>query len=470
MQAWENFLQVLEKDLGAETVKKWLRPLRVLHFDACNLYLEAQDSFQVLWFEEHVRPTVESKLYNNNYKKIKVHLTQNKEANVVQKEQQKLSKAQEKVEKQLFDQRIIFASDELDSHSRLDTFVVNDQNLLAYKLLSELTGYSSEIQDQGSSKIELTTFNPIYLHGPTGSGKTHLLIATQSLLRQQGLRVVYTQAKTFIENVVRALRLGEIQKFRDVYRCVDVLLVDGVQAFSKKGATQEEFFHTFNTLHVQGKLILLAADVSPGELTSIEPRLVSRFEWGISLGLEPVEGDDLVLVAHKKAESFGLSLDRNVCAFLCEHLNSPKSVSQAIEALVLRTHLQRQSGEKSWKVMDISSVKVILKDLFEKEKKFVLTPDKIIDTVANHYGVPSQEILGRSQNRECALPRQVAMHLCRDLLKMPYVKIGDIFSRNHSTVMSSIRQVKGRLGSKESQFCSSVVRIQKEIEHAKCNV
>lgn len=431
MQAWEEFLKAQEVELGLETIQKWLRTLKIQRFDACNLYLEAKDSFQALWFEEHIRNKAQQKFINGNNKRIKIHLSV---ANTPQRAKKTKTANKEKDFKAPFE----LTFDELDPLCLFPYFISTEENLLSHQLLLEIAGLSPQIHS-----TQLGTFNPIYLYGSGGSGKTHLLMSLAHALKAQGLKVIYVRAETFTDHVVTAIRAGEMSVFRQAYRNIDVLLVDDVHVFSRKGATQEEFFHTFNTLHLEGKQIILASECSPQDLQLIEPRLVSRFEWGIVLPLKPLRPGEMrnLLIAKAKALHFELPL--KIADYLIETFKSnAKALIKGLEALVLRLHLD---AKHSITALSVTATKALLIDLIEEEQKTAITPQKIIQAVAEQYGIRTEDILGKAQTRECALPRQLAMHLCREQLKMPFMKIGDLFSRDHSTVMSSVKSIQKSL-------------------------
>lgn len=432
MQAWEQFLQQQEAELGSETVQKWLRSLKIQRFDACNLYLEAKDSFQVLWFEEHIRGKVQVGFVNGNNRRIKIHLSI---ANTPVGS--KKSQAQVKGNKDIRNTLFQLTFDELDPLCLFQYFVVSPDNQLTHKLLCELAGLSN------STSTSLGTFNPLYLYGPAGSGKTHLLMSLTQSFRAQGLKSIYVRAELFTDHVVKAIRAGEMSTFRQAYRNADILLVDDVHVFSRKGATQEEFFHTFNTLHLAGKQIILSANCAPQELQLIEPRLVSRFEWGIVLPLKSVHAEELKNLLQVKAQALHFSLPTKISDFLVENFTSnPKALVKAFEAMVLRLHLDSHHSVQN---LSVAAIKSLLSDLLNEEQQAALTTRKIIQAVAEYYGIRSEDVLGKSQTRECALPRQIAMHICREKLKIPFMKIGDLFSRDHSTVMASIKHIQKAL-------------------------
>ena len=454
MRAWEEFLARQERELGKECVEKWLRPLKIIRFDACNLYLEASDSFKALWFEEQMRNRVQKGLYNNNHKQIKVHIAVSSQNNDEQPLQRKKKKSTSPLLSPIFSLRF----DDIDPDASFDNFIISQNNLLAHKLLSE----SSGIDNNTSSSLQ---FNPIYLYGRPGTGKTHLMMATTLALKEAGQKALYVRADTFTEHVVGAIRTAEMQTFRKAYRKVDTLLIDDVEVFSRKGATQEEFFHTFNTLHVEGKQIILSASLPPQELKFIEPRLVSRFEWGIVLPLQMPAKDQMRVILLQKAEKVNFPLEASVSDFLLEVFGaSTKTLIRALDALVLRMHLNQGLGKPTTLPLSLKMVQNILKDLIQEEERAVLTPGKIIRTVADYYGIRMDDILSKSQARESALPRQIAMHLCRKQLRLPFMKIGDIFARDHSTVMASVKQVQKGLETKNHEIAGSINGILKLLD------
>lgn len=452
MKAWDNFIHLQEVELGKETVKKWLRCLSVLRFDAGNIFLEAKDSFQALWFEEHIRAKAEASLVNSNNRKIKVHLSVAGDQKPKEKGVKK-KKNSEVDSNHSFDLRF----DALDPLCTLENFVPSEKNKLIYKVLCELVGSVT------GQTIPLATFNPIYLYGSTGTGKTHLMMSLYHCLVQKGLKVLYARAETFTDHVVGAFRTGQMSLFRQTYRNIDVLLLDDVHVFSRKTATQEELFHTFNTLHVEGKQIVLAANCAPNELHLIEPRLISRFEWGIVLPLEPLAKEELIRVLHQKSKLLGFPLSMKVTEFLVDNFPSnTKSLIKALEALILRLHADVKHPTAQ---LTVYLVKQVLADLLIEEEKMALTPQKIIQAVAEHYGIRPEDILGKAQSRDCALPRQMAMALCRSQLNMPYMKIGDAFDRDHSTVMTSVKQIHQALDTDSEEITSPWQSILKRMKN-----
>lgn len=455
MRAWEEFLELQEIELGKETVSKWLRTIKIKSFDACNLYLEVQDSFQGLWFEEHLRNKVEKTLVNGNNKKIKVHLI------IPSEEPIRKTKGKSK-KKNNFTFETVFKLefDPLDPLFQIDNFIISKQNLLIEKLIQEILS-----NHQKRESAQFSAVNPIYIHSCDSAGKTHLLMALAQTLKKQGLNTIYTKADTFTHHVVTAIRAGEMSQFRQAYRNIDVLLVDDVHVFSRKNATQEEFFHTFNTLHLEGKQIILSASCSPQELQHIEPRLTSRFEWGIALPIYELDKEERCQMLRAKAQALNFPLSPRIEEFLLETFNNHSGrLVKALETLILRLHLnQNQHGRQSNSI-GLVQLRSLLEDLILSEEQTAITPLKILEATAELYGIRMEDILGKTQSRDCALPRQLSMYLCRHQLKMPFMKIGDLFDRDHSTVMTSVKQIQKAIDENNLEIIRSWHTILKKLK------
>lgn len=471
MQAWSDFLQSLEDQLGAKTVQRWLHPLKVMRFDACNLYLEAKDSFHALWFEEHIRDKVSRELVNHSGKPIKVHLSVAESKGKEQKNDKKDKGGKElpsagKAAMPKGPGPFSLGFEALHPHATLEHFAPTSATLLPFKLLCHTAGCNPATgQYDIAAAPELGAFNPIYVYGPKGTGKTHLLMGITEALRRHGIQSLYVRAATFTEHFVAAIRAGQMNAFRHAYRTNDVLIIDDAQTFCGKAATQEELFHTFNTLHVANRQIILSANCAPSELHQVEPRLISRFEWGITLPIPFLEIKQLRTILQKKMETLHFPLHPSVVEFLLEAFVDSTSLVQALEALILRSHLQKQGGvHLSSTQVTLSQAKYYLNDLLRSYAEQSLTPEKILGAVGQTFGIKRDDIMGKGKSREYVLARQLAMYLCRMRLKLPFKKIGEFFNKDHSTVMASVKLIQQGLDENLEGICSAYHSLSRHLQ------
>ncbi len=451
MQAWQDFITVLEKEYGKDTVLKWVLPIKIVKFDAGNLYLEAKDSFQMLWFEEHVKPKAKKYLINNNNRPIKVHI----------KVDEKNSPPQPSAVQETKEEALHFIPDRLELLFSFEQFVSGNQNLVPYQILCKLAGFNPDDYKIEKPGLELATYNPLFLHGSSGSGKTHLMMALAQMLMNRGLKVFFVKAETFTQHVVSAIRLGKMQEFRAAYRHVDVLMIDDIQILSRKNATQEELFHTFNTLHTEGKQVILSSNLAPRFLENIEERLISRFEWGLTLPLERISTPkELQQIIQKRTQFFRFPLKQEVIDYLIKKFSNAKALTKAIEILTIKSHLHKVDTKQ---LLDLEEAKSFLSKFLEEESKEKLTEEKLLQLVSENFGIKIEDMTGKSQSRESVVPRQIAMFLLRKELKLPFMRIGSIFSRDHSTVMSSIKNVQKNIEEQDKELCGYLNEIQRKI-------
>jgi len=245
-----------------------------------------------------------------------------------------------------------------------------------------------------------------------------------------------------------------MEDFRNCYRKIDALIIDDVDQFSKRFATQEELFHTFNHLHIHEKQLILASTTPPALLEEIEERLISRFEWGIVLSVERLQTqEDLQNVLKLKMHRFKLHLDHEIIQKVVTQMKTPKSIEKVVQTLSMAHHQMKSKEE----------IKKIIDNLIAQETKEVLSAEKILDIVSQSFGIKPDDLLNKSQSRDSVLPRQISMYLLRSLLKMPYLKIGKYFDKDHSTVMSSIRQVSKGLEKQHEDLMFHMGQIQRKI-------
>ena len=308
---------------------------------------------------------------------------------------------------------------------RFDSFVVGNSNQLAYAA-------SKSISDNPAG-----SFNPLFIYGGAGLGKTHLIQAIGHEIKRQrpSTKVAYVSAEWFVTEVITGIRYDRMQQVRDRYRTVDALLLDDIQFIAGKERTQEEFFHTFNTLYEAQKQIVFTSDAPPKDIPTLEERLRSRFEWGLVADIQPPDLETKIAILKQKASEKHSELPDEVALFIAERVRS--------NIRELEGHLNRVTAYASLAGHPLTAelAKEALKDLLAKEDK-PITPNEILKVVAAHYGIKVSDLKSKSNARPIAYPRQVAMYICKELTDLSYPEIGKLFNnKHHSTVMYSVEKI-----------------------------
>ncbi|HWF87784.1 MAG TPA: chromosomal replication initiator protein DnaA, partial [Pyrinomonadaceae bacterium] len=279
------------------------------------------------------------------------------------------------------------------------------------------------------------TYNPLYLYGGVGLGKTHLMHACGHAIRarNQHLKLCYISSERFMNDLINAIRYDKTQSFREKYRSVDVLLIDDVQFMAGKERTQEEFFHTFNALYDQQKQIVISSDCPPREIPTLEERLHSRFEWGLIADIEPPDLETKIAILTKKAAQIGVSLPTDVAMFIAGRVKS--NIRELEGSLVRLIAISSLRGEPISK----SLAQDALRNIAKEEESGAITIQQIQKLVASTYKLTGEELVSKNNARQISHPRQVAMYLCKHLTKHSYPEIGRAFGgKHHTTVMHSV--------------------------------
>ncbi len=302
------------------------------------------------------------------------------------------------------------------------------------------------------------SYNPLFIYGDSGLGKTHLMYAIINHLRQNNpdVNIIYIKGDEFTNELVDSIRHNDQQKFRDKYRKCDVLLIDDIQFIAGKESTQEEFFHTFNALYENYKQIILTSDRPPKEIKTLEDRLKSRFEWGLIADIQPPDLELRVAIIKKKAEEIGIDLPHDLHMFLAENLR--KNVRQIEGSINKLSALSMLSGKK----LDLELVNTFISELLGGDEPVQVTVDKIFDAVSEKYGVSKEDIYGTHRTKDIATARHVTIYLLRNLTDMSLPYIGRMFNRDHSTIMNSIDVVERRLRS-DNMFVMDIAELKKVI-------
>ena len=321
-----------------------------------------------------------------------------------------------------------------------DNFVVGPSNRMAHSAAIAV------------SKVPGQVYNPLFIYGPPGVGKTHLLYAIANGIRRQnpGANIVYIKGDQFTIELVEAIKSGKNVEFRNKYREADLFLIDDIQFIAGKEATQEEFFHTFNKLYEEHKQIVLTSDRKPSDMATLEDRLRSRFEWGLIMDIQPPDYETRMAILKNKAVQLGLDLNDDVCNYIA--INVTNNVRQ-IEGTVKKVLAYRDLNNMPLTLDNISRV---ISDMFKSEGNTLPTPSLIISQVCKFYNVDEVILRSTKKSKGVAEPRQVAMYLIRKLTNLSLPDIGKEFNRDHTTVLYAVDKISTALKSNDKTMQDNI--------------
>ena len=339
----------------------------------------------------------------------------------------------------------------LNPRYTFDTFVIGSNNRFAHA--AALTVAESPGKE----------YNPLFLYGGVGLGKTHLMHSVAHYILQQDptKKVLYVTSEVFTNELIDSIRNGNnnsMTAFREKYRNIDVLLIDDVQFIIGKESTQEEFFHTFNALHSANKQIIISSDRPPKDMETLEARLQSRFEWGLIADISSPDYETRMAILRKKEELDGYNIDDEVIRYIATNIKSNiRELEGALNKLVALSNLEKRE-------INISMAEEVLKDIISPNQKREVTPQVILEVVAEHYGISVSDIIGGKRNAEIVRPRQVVMYLCREITDTPYKAIGILLgNRDHSTIINGDGKVRKQLQANDGSLKNNIDIIRKKL-------
>ncbi|SDE76963.1 chromosomal replication initiator protein DnaA [Sporomusa acidovorans] len=328
------------------------------------------------------------------------------------------------------------------------TFVIGNSNRLAHAASLAVSEAPAQV------------YNPFFIYGGVGLGKTHLMHAIGHRIRENNpnIKVVYISSEKFTNELINSIISGNPESFRQRYRSIDVLLVDDIQFLSKKEHTQEEFFHTFNTLHDANKQIIISSDRPPREIQTLEDRLRSRFEWGLITDIQPPDLETRIAVLRKKAMMENLNVPNEVIVYIASRIeNNIRELEGALIRVIAYASLNNQP-------IDIDLATEALKDIFPNGRPKQITTDLIQEIVAGHFKIKLEDLSAKKRTRNVAFPRQIAMYLCRELTETSLPKIGEIFGgRDHTTVIHAHDKISKERNS-DAKLNNTIKELIKRIE------
>ena len=422
-QIWSAALGELQLQMTQATFDTWLRDSRLLKNEDNVLVIGVKSGYAKDWLENRLISTIKRTLARLTGRTVDVQFLV-WDANAHQQDNVPLLNVQNISEEPGVDRapEPRAASDmptftaNLNPRYIFPNFVVGPSNRLAHAAAMAVT------EDPAGA------YNPLFLYGGVGLGKTHLLHAIGHRCQAQGLRVLYISSECFTNDLIEAIRAHTTDAFRDKYRTVDVLLVDDIQFIAGKESTQEEFFHTFNALHSNGKQIVISSDRVPKAMSTLEERLCSRFEWGLIADIQPPDLETRIAILRTKSDAYGLMVPPDILTLIARRIQSNiRELEGALNQVLAMSRLTQQP-------LTAEVVEAALSDLIPRQRQ--VTPDHVIHEVANHFGIQIQALRGRGRSREIARPRQIAMYLIRQETGESYPRIGEMLGgRDHSTVL-----------------------------------
>ncbi len=326
----------------------------------------------------------------------------------------------------------------LNSKYKFDTFVVGSNNKFAHSAALAVAESPGE------------AYNPLYIYGGAGLGKTHLMHSIGHFILEQNpkMKVLYVTSEVFTNEVIESIRSGNsaaMNKLREKYRTVDVLMVDDVQFIIGKESTQEEFFHTFNVLHTAGKQIILSSDKPPKEMETLEERFRSRFEWGLTCDIQAPDYETRMAILRKNAENYDKKIDDHIFQYIATNIKSNiRELEGAFNRIIAKSKIENQSE------ITLELAEDALKDIINPDKKREITPQLIINTVAEDFGVNPEDITSKKRSAEFVLPRQVVMYLCRTHTDVSLINIAKILNKkDHTTILHGSNKIDSDMKNNE---------------------
>lgn len=423
---WDSCLNSFKKSLPPQQYSSWIKPL-LLKSEGEFLVLTAPNSFTLKLVQERFLPEITrqaslvySKIPQFEFRVLESEISNKPQEGLPDKKTTSAPENKPKIETS-------FRSyGKLNSNLTFDNFVIGKANQLAFAAATQV------------AELPGTSYNPLFIYGGVGLGKTHLIqaIGNQIKINNPQMKICYMHAERYVSDVVRAYQSNKFEEFKQYYHSLDILLIDDIQFFAGKNKTQEEFFYAFNTLIDSHKQVIMTSDTFPKEIAGLDNRLVSRFGWGLTVAIEPPELEMRVAILLKKATLGGYSLDESVAFFVAKHVNSN---IRELEGALKRVEAY---AKFHCRAISIETAKEALKDILIAQSRQI-SIENIQKTVAEYYHIKLVDLLSKKRTRNLTRPRQIAMSLARELTSMSLPEIGKAFGgKDHSTVIHACKTIE----------------------------
>ena len=447
-QAWQSVLGQLQMDMPRASFDPWVRDTKPVSYQDGTLVIGVRNAYARDWLENRLASTVSRLLVGIMNASVSVNFVVN--GNETEPGMDEPATPRSRPFNFAQDKPEAVPAYEAPSHNSkmnpryvFDTFVVGSGNRLAHAACLAV------------AEKPARAYNPLFLYGGVGLGKTHLLHAIGNSCQARGLKVLYVSSEEFTNDLITAIRTHTTQAFREKYRSADVLLIDDIQFIAGKESTQEEFFHTFNTLHGQDKQIIVSSDRPPKSLITLEERLRSRFEWGLTADIQAPDLETRLAILRSKAERTGRQVSDEILESIARRVQSNiRELEGALNRILAFADLSGSS-------LTPNLVEVALADLLPQRSD--IAPGKIIELVAKEWQTTVDALMGRDRSQKIAQPRQVAMYLLRKETDASLPQIGEVLGgRDHTTVMYAIEKISGDIETK-AELRKRVVNIKQQL-------
>ncbi len=408
-EVWKQVLEILSGTLTPVAINTWFADCRAVDLTADKFVLEAPTAFKKSIIESRFAATLESALYDIFSSEITLSVIDAGEAAAYQAASKKNTRDEEE-----------------DDEYTFERFVVGSSNKFAYAAARAVAEETTK------------RYNPLFIYGESGLGKTHLLYAIRTELRKRHpeFNIVYVRGEDFTNELITAIQTGKNLEFREKYRNSDLFLMDDIQFIAGKTSTQEEFFHTFNTLYEANRQIVFTSDRPPNEILLLADRLRTRFESGLIADVQPPTYETRVAIIKGKASQMGLVLPDAVTDYIATNITS--NVRQ-IEGAVKKVYAYKSLEDCE---LNVATAAKAIKDMFKEKTENIPTPDIINEETAKYFNLTSDDLKGERRTKNVAFARQVSMYLVRKITNFSLTDIGLYFNRDHSTVLASIRRIE----------------------------
>ena len=443
---WIEAKNHLKDTLSEEIFDKWISVIHCRSIKEEDVTLVVGNDFYHTWLSDNYVPLIKQALTVASGKEMNVHLTV--DYNLVGNESNSVIEPEKQNPLFPMKKKQVETKSNLNKHYTFEAFVVGPSNQFAHAAAL------------ASAQSPSRAYNPLFIHGGVGLGKTHLMQAIGKFIldKKKKGKICYTTCEAFTNEYIDALQNNSLAKFRKKYRTVDALLIDDIHFLVKKERMQEEFFHTFNAIFENHKQIVMTSDRPAGELEGLAPRLVSRFEWGLVVEMESPDLETRVAILLKKCDQLHLHIEQDLLFYIAERISS--NIRRLEGALIRVASYISLTGQ----TMDRSKLEHLLRDTLDQEKRHSVNVESIQKLVADHFELRVGDIVGPKRPKNIVWPRQIAMYITRQMTDLSFPVIGEAFSRNHATIVHACQTIE-KQQTEDLKLRQTISLLQQRIGH-----